>query len=1419
MVPPPGFVDLHRRFIRLGNEVLSEDAAVESYTWAKHWLFRESFVGWDDLLKHRLVVILGEPGSGKTYEMRNQAAQPAKTPFTFFVRLDELVDAGQNLPVPEEDHRRFQQWRQSQSEGVFFLDSVDEAKINQTADFYRALDRFRDSLGGENLRRSTIVISSRITEWLPATDAYEVRARFQSKNLAGSLSNPSDDKKAEPVPLVVQLLPLEEENVAVYAEARGHKDVPQFLNAIEQGYAWELARRPADVDDLFSFWQENHSLGSLTEILEFVCERQLRKTSDRERKELISSERARSGAECLAAATVLCRKFTFQIPGETLISNNALDAMSYLPVDWRPEEVRALFNRAVFDGASYGRIRFHHRRLSEYLASCCLQRLLQIGCPISEVEQLLFDTDGKQRTLRPSTAPLAAWLCAGADTWNRNILNWVLEASPETLLRYGDGTRLTLEDRRRLFRALLNKAGQRDRLWWERDKAALTRLAHPELAPDINTLLRSTTLGSSLREFLLEIVSAGNIAECSQAVLEVAISDLESGDFFPDAADALGKIGKEHELQELAKTSSTIKHFRERVCIPLCQLLFPSLWNANDLVQALSRMQGATHGGHGWDYVLAERLKSVSDGPLGLSLIRAFIHAGTNQSEHDPELSDELQWPWTLRLAAAVAIGMLNQAHLSWDESHAAAEVLVRTGSRHLHLSKETDINALCKKHPLVRRFYFEIAARKVQRTHDCKNPNLSTISIFYDSLKAELSDIDWINSSIQDLASIHEKQRAVIWSLELHDRFSLPRSSLAKTRLAAKPFPELRASLSHNHLAKLQIGLRRFWHWKIKEFYYRYQRKWTWKRVANWWRTVKDDWKLWLHRRKLTSGEYGGWVANLAVEAMYLGNKGYTVSDWSGLEQKRGVKCAKAARDGCKAIWRSYTPPFPHQKPSNEGASYRTIAGLSGIMAALTDGELKLSKLSKEDAMLIARYALNELNGFAPWMTELAHTQPDAVRTVLAECVENEWNSPADKAQHHFTLNDLAWSRTDVAHLVKSDILNRLKVGEPSNASILSSALRILLDPPCPSKEELAALARARIQQMHVSSSGLSFWMVLWLQADALPAIDYLENELPTVAKSSLIVVGICSLLSGRRGETLRLLDDPAWLSPAAMQRFLPLIYTYVRPDEDIHRPSGGDGYTPSKRDYAQEFRGGILEKFVNTQAVGTGAVLRYFLQEPLLSHSQDYIHHLLEQHAEHLANAPAWSTRDVRAFMSDYERVPKTDADLFRLACNRLKDIKAWVETGEDSPREEVSAQGKEEGFRRWLHRRMNDRAKERYKCVQEWELDGKVRPDLRLVIPGAAPVTLELKIYDEWTLPQLIAGLESQLVGKYLRDANARFGIYVLATFNRLIKKESFDRKSLLDCNNVLDELQTKAKAILSIHADVAGLQVIMIHFSLK
>ena len=201
------FIELDRRFRDITELDDSEEAAFRSY--AIPLLGMEPGLGWNEVLASRIVVILGEPGSGKTWELRNRAKEMRGQGIpAFFVLLDRLVDA----PLPEaialEDERMFLEWRESDKPANFFLDSVDEAKVRRQQDFGCALDHFVRGIGLSEVNRIRLVISARVSEWRGHADCDELLQRL------GGAVQPSEAEETEgsdkiPELRIVQLEPLD----------------------------------------------------------------------------------------------------------------------------------------------------------------------------------------------------------------------------------------------------------------------------------------------------------------------------------------------------------------------------------------------------------------------------------------------------------------------------------------------------------------------------------------------------------------------------------------------------------------------------------------------------------------------------------------------------------------------------------------------------------------------------------------------------------------------------------------------------------------------------------------------------------------------------------------------------------------------------------------------------------------------------------------------------------------------------------------------------------------------------------------------------------------------------------------------------------------------------------------------------------
>ncbi|MFZ2630073.1 MAG: hypothetical protein WA081_14195 [Desulfosalsimonadaceae bacterium] len=507
--------------------------------------------------------------------------------------------------------------------------------------------------------------------------------------------------------------------------------------------------------------------------------------------------------------------------------------------------------------------------------------------------------------------------------------------------------------------------------------------------------------------------------------------------------------------------------------------------------------------------------------------------------------------------------------------------------------------------------------------------------------------------------------------------------------------------------------------------------------------------------------------------------------------------------------------PLLPHEKPILYQTDHRVIVGLAGLQVTFSENEFDFKQLREDDARLAVRYAVNELNGFPLWLSDLAKQHPRAVRDVLTECIRGEWRFDAKLEHVHEVLSHLSWSGEEFLPLVSDAVIAQIRSGDPPNNAVLEFALRLLLKNTDSSAEILAEIAADRITQYSTGSPGFILWLAVWLQLNAEQAIRYLQQILPKIPNADDLMIRLCDALHDDSRKLISSIPFPDYAKPTHLRACIPIIYRHIHPDKDVTHVGG---YTPTPRDHARRFRDSLIERLSQSESAEADDVLHEFLHESLFVPHRDYILHLLDKRAERQADSQLWNPEDIPAFAKEYETDPKTDQDLFKIACRRLHEIKNDVEKADKSIRFEMHKEYDERKLRIWLASKLQERSRNRYMVPQEEEIDRRERPDLRIERPGMAPVSIEVKWADKnWTLPDLLERLENQLVGQYLRDDNSRYGIYLLGYIGRKKIWENPSNSSRLSFEEVVTVIDDRAKKIVEERRNVEDIAVISMDFT--
>ena len=468
------------------------------------WLGLGSSIGWTALLEHARVVLLAEAGAGKTTEMVEQAERLAgEGQFAFCVPLESLDREPFTGLLSRPAEEKFEAWKaDGNAPGWFFLDdAVDELKLT-SGKLDRALGRLSREIDS-HLDRAREIVSCRPSDWRSSLDLKTMQNRLPVPERVGKIDAPPPEEvfmgalRHEPAKAVsfshqkqedlerdtvrtVAMLPMSDGQIEVFAEQSGVSDAATFLAEVAQHNAWDFARRPLDLADLIANWTRWGRLGTRAEQHEANVAAKLRDNPERPDRDVLTDSQARHGAESLALALALTRRRTIRSPEQAADihpEEGVLQAEAILP-GWTEAQRQALLRRALFDPATCGRVRFHHRSVQEYLAAWRLRRLREKGMSTSALFRLLFVELYGAEVVRPSMLATAAWLAL----WDDAVRTELIERKPEALLSFGDPATLEVQARGHLVGAFVAKYGQGGWRGLNIPVDEVRRLSHPELA-------------------------------------------------------------------------------------------------------------------------------------------------------------------------------------------------------------------------------------------------------------------------------------------------------------------------------------------------------------------------------------------------------------------------------------------------------------------------------------------------------------------------------------------------------------------------------------------------------------------------------------------------------------------------------------------------------------------------------------------------------------------------------------------------------------------------------------------------------------------------------------------------------------------------------------------------------------------------
>nr|WP_314256754.1 hypothetical protein [uncultured Devosia sp.] len=1401
---------IERNFYRLTKDELSDLDEWAGLSRRSPWLNK---IGWKDLFDRPRVLIVSEAGMGKTYECREACKSlKASGEPAFFLELASLARNGLEDLLELDEIHRFEAWKTAQSEiATFFLDSIDELKLTHGA-FELALRRLRKAVDG-HLGRVRLVVTTRpipldrsiIEAQFPVPETrHTERSAEAFADVAMRVERPKEPKKEDDWWLV-GLLPLSADQIRQMAVQQRVPDPDAMLTDIIDRDAMEFAERPQDLIELCSNWREHHRIGTHREQVEADVTAKLKPRRERPERAALTVADGRRLATRLALACMLTRKLTLRhdaeadaVPGQQA----ALDVSIVLP-DVDVDIQTTLLERPLFGFASYGRVRFHHRSVIEYLAAERLKEMIAGGTTIKSIKRLLFVTTAQGlEKIRPAMRPVAAWLSLDHDS----IFSEVLRRDPSVLLDFGDPQSLSPARRVKALEAYVNRYKNGGWRGLGTPRIQVKRFATPELSA---ILLRhwSSVENREIQELLLELIEACPLKDCRDVAFSVATSpgfDIGLRGIALNALVALrdpamAAIANDMVEAKTGWTEHTVRRlflhfFPEHLPVALLE---PVLRRVSEPKQTIGELT----------YHFAHAIEGASIDPQYLDELRKLLTKLVAESvswkrDRHPRFRAGRQ-----DLLPALLASCVRQMHegvpaSTWSDS---ARLALRFGKDRsgTETPRKALHSAIAAQTPAERErgFWNDVAwFESVHKAEDAWD-RLYELAGF-DAIPFIIEDWPWILARLADPETPTSHREMMLWSAtsaiaprpndaDAADLLPLvadcgPLAEILCRRLEPHPDREKHAEqerqLAEERIKQAETD-------RIKHS--------AWMRL---WEAVAENPDALFDESR---GKHTAWDI---WRVMSHAERSSAEAGWnrSFIERHFGIPVADRMRSAISSLWRKGTPKLKSERPPEERSYYYNswVFGLAGLAAEAEDLAWA-TKLSETDAKTAARFAAVNLNGFPPWLESLIASHEGIVDAVLGSeltfALEN-----GGTGNDFRILSDVKHASPAIKSFFRPRIRTWLECDlitapEPTRSDDRRhDAVSVLLS--VGDVADLSFLGEAASDRLQTGAAATdrAFWISVLFRIDVVAAVEALEGILSDVtpSKNGPAIDFFATLFGRFTGSSLVNPKSPAF-TPDLLLRLLIIAYRHVAPKNDeVHESN----FTPNKRDDAEQGRNTLLTALIDSEGQAAWDAKMKMLADPLFAHFADRGRALAEERASEEADRIPMSEAAFVQLDRVGETAPTTTESMFAMLRDRLDDLDDFL-LQDVSPLENWAAIQDERVLRRALADAMKRESRGMYTVDQEGVTADEKETDVRLrSTSGDLQATIELKVGEKKrSAGELRKALHDQLLVKYMAAESCRVGCLMISV-NSDRSWSHPETKRRMDLNGLIAFLNADAERLM-------------------
>lgn len=1376
---PDDYVEIGRRFLpfdRLG-------APNADDMWAEILASRQEKRDWDWLLSHHVIALLAEAGSGKSYEFRAQvdrlvrAGHPA-----FYFRVERLCNGAIEDAFETSDQAAsFRAWKESGTAAVFFLDSVDEAKLPKG----EKSEPLRDALNalereiGSRLGRAKLVVSCRGSEWYSETE--QVHLRSFASRLADAIQ-PQGLQRDDPKLLrSLSFAALDREQVTLLTAAQGETD--GFLAALDEHQLWDEVRTPMDAVHLATTYFGNDDpeklfsqLSSKSAVFDASVRRRLADRPDsRTRTDMLPTESLKVAQFLAFAATVSqVRDISFDAPVQ-----GALDVRSLVekgPVSATPLQLRQMLATPLFTPAGRGTVRFYRPEIEAMLAAQFLDSMRD-HLPTTKVTKAFGSESFGLAFVAQPFGPMLSWLAA----LDPRVLRWLTSTAPEFLLEEGDPQALAVGDRIEALNRHVTETHKNLPGSFYFPNSALARFADAELESVVVDLLTAPALAREAKIHLLQIVRQGKYASAADWLSHVCGDGFTPSEIKIYAVRALVACGSEIHLQQTCeamlawgaphfgtKHSDHLSQREDDARIHLIGAGYPDAISIDTMLRILAQVRGREFARDGEIFVAVAKRTGSADLPKLIEGLESlcwsdrpasyFGHRAPQQTSRANLLFDGL--------CSAIARLIVEKPEAIRVESIGWCF----TTSRYSRLDRDKEewgrIAKALQNSQGVRQRLICAAVSSDQKHHPLVGLHEMLSRAWKDSPENLSSDIEFC---LREYTNSDPAARQV-WA-DLLMRWVGPLSRSQQRQISFKlGNAAFRQGSGVDWPTLNALRWRPFS--RIRRLWYRYTYG-DWSHVRHKirfaYRDVREklawDWSLARNWRSFSQGKR----PFLAIHYIF-GDRDDKFSRKELLEHKGQIWGRALIKAACK--WASQISPniaYRHEIVALNDAGFRWL---------FEEDRDFFQKLPLSVRKAAIQQDLWDSDESPAWATALPETHPDLWKEVAASVVTEELAKRARFEPQHS--NTPLWKLQKFSATQQSIMAPTLLEWAENNATMSRVDIRPLaatvqskpsLDP------RLSSLARRATREAFHEGQwrrGLA-WLEVWGQQDvaAIECLcDWLEGPWRGDEPCEYEALSTLGTLLGSRSDHGKVTIVP--LPSVLRLRLANLVHDIAPLAEDEPSREGMQTVTPRRQ--MEEVRR-VVESYLGSDYSPSGRdALVEFIGTRILPSYPQWAERWLASHAREAKKPKPWTVEEVSRF-ARLGSLPPSDGDgLLAHVVAEIDGICAALNESEFDRRALFNNVTSESDFRAWLGYELDRRLRGWASITQETVTRGEKRTDLRIELRGGdnAVLVVEIKLAHRWNRNVLLNKVKSQLVDQYLiGDKRVRHGLYLLVDFGIALK----------------------------------------------